>query len=441
MRKRVRETPTPDPRLHFLPEPALHGKRNKALRRGTLISDRHGHTYYNIIRKTVADTEIPAVTEQLVKEGPKKGWYFQGAFKDPQLFQNWPSLLETLRAAPHRNVLHVLEWQRQPLAAAGRPPLYHIYTPVCVGGTLANVLEAAQREHEPLWYRDFRVLRRHFMHGAWQGLRHLNDTLGLLHYDLKRAIIFVHQDSATSPPHVVLGDIDGVVQRIACYDGVHPIGTVCYGSPFPSCDWRGDAVPMALCTFLIVWNVLPSNTQGFNERALPHYDWWFTHCHNQLLQQLPHPSLAEYWGWVPPTVLTHAWSDVLNDQGKPGAPTPIRVYGLFADQIRHRVPPRELGNFADMLQALDDPAEQAARLWPDNLPWLFNHFEDWLRYDPDSLDHVQQWQGWFAAYNARSKASQAQMEEEHPPSPPAKLQRPSWSLFGLFGGRKTFSLS
>ena len=151
MRKRVWETPTPDPRLHFLPEPVLHGKRNKGLLRGTLISDRHGHTYYNIIRKTVADTEIPAVTEQLVKEGPKKGWYFQGAFKDPQLFKNWPSLLETLRAAPHRNVLHVLEWQRQPLAAAGRPPLYHIYTPVCVGGTLANVLEAAQREHQPLW--------------------------------------------------------------------------------------------------------------------------------------------------------------------------------------------------------------------------------------------------------------------------------------------------
>ena len=94
-----------------------------------------------------------------------------------------------------------------------------------------------------------------------------------------------------------------------------------------------------------------------------------------------------------------------------------------------------------MLQALDDPPEQPARLWPDNLPWLFNHFEDWLRYDPDSPDHVQQWQGWLAAYNAHGKASQAQMEEEHPSSPPAKLQRPSWSLFGLFGGRKTFSPS
>ena len=216
MRKRVRESLTPDPRLHFLPEPVLYGKQNKGLLRGTLISDRHGHTYYKIIHKTVADTEIPAVTEQLVKEGPKKGLYLQGAFKDPQLFKNWSSLLETLRAAPHRNVLHVLEWQRHPLAAAGRPPLYHIYTPVCVGSTLANILETAQRKHQPLWYRNFPVLRRHFLHGAWQGLRHPNDTPGLLHYDLKPANIFVHQDSADSPPHAELGDIDGVVQRNAC---------------------------------------------------------------------------------------------------------------------------------------------------------------------------------------------------------------------------------
>ena len=58
----------------------------------------------------------------------------------------------------------------------------------------------------------------------------------------------------------MLGDIDGVVQRNACYNGV-----------FGSCNWRGDAVPKVLCTFLVVWNVLPANPQGFKERALPHY--------------------------------------------------------------------------------------------------------------------------------------------------------------------------
>ena len=428
MPKRLHEASTSDSKLHFLPEPVLHGKRNKGLVWGTLISDRHGRTYYNTIRKTVANTEIPAVTQQLVKGNRNVGWYFQGAFNDPRLFKEWSSLLDTLRDTPHHNVLHVLEWQ-QSINQQTSAAVYHIYTPVCVGGTLANILESAQGEHQPLWYRNFPVLRRHFMHGAWQGLRHLNDTLGLLHYDLKPANIFVHQDSATSPPHAVLGDIDGVVQRNACYDGVHPIGTICYGSPFPSCDWRGDAVPMALCTFLVVWNVLPTNPQGFKGRPLPHYDYWFIHCYKQLLEQMPHFSLAEYWGWVPPTVLTHAWSQVLSDQGKLGTPTPIRVYTLFADHLRHMVPPEELGNFADMLQALDDPPEQAARLWPDNFSRLFNHFEDWLRYDPNSPNHVQQWQAWLAAYNAHDKAS---MEEY----PPAKLRRPLWSLSSFFARHK-----
>ena len=54
----------------------------------------------------------------------------------------------------------------------------------------------------------------------------------------------------------------------------------------------------------------PPRLQGARTTALPHYDRWFTHCYNQL----PHPSLVEYWGWMPPTVLTHAWSNVLNDQ-------------------------------------------------------------------------------------------------------------------------------
>ena len=192
------------------------------------------------------------------------------AFKDPRLFKDWPALLETLRAATHRNVLQVLEWQQQPLAAAGRPPLYHIYTPVSVGGTLAKISEIAQGEHQPLWYRQFPVLRRHFMHGAWQGLRHLNDTLELLHFDLKLANIFVHEDRASSPPHAVLRDIDGVVHRSACYNGLHPIGTACYGSPFTSCDWRRDAVRMALCMFLAVWMCYPPTCKACRS----------AHCHN-----------------------------------------------------------------------------------------------------------------------------------------------------------------
>ena len=56
----------------------------------------------------------------------------------------------------------------------------------------------------------------------------------------------------------------------------------------------------------------PPRLQGARTTALPHYDWWFTSCYNQLLQ----PSLVEYWSWVPPTVVTHTWSNVLNDQKK-----------------------------------------------------------------------------------------------------------------------------
>ena len=122
-------------------------------------------------------------------------------------------------------------------------------------------------------------------------------------------------------------------------------------------------------------------------------------------------------------VVTH----ILNGQEKWGGPTPLHVYTLFADQLRNSVPPGELGNFADMLQALADPPERAARLWPDILPWLFDHFENWLQYDPNSPDHVQQWQIWLAACNAHDKVSKA-----HQSYPAAELRLAFW--FGLFGG-------
>ena len=168
----------------------------------------------------------------------------------------------------------------------------YTYSPRCNAGDLGQVFNSFEK---PDWFGD-EFSRRRLMLGAWRGLRFRHD-IKYLHYDLKPHIIFLHSQGHGKPPHTIIGDVDTILHRKTCVDQLqkhaYPIGTPLWGTPFIKCDPWIDIVPLAICTFLCVWNANPNVFTEIARRAI--MDTVIDTSDNQDTLQY----IAKYWGWIP----------------------------------------------------------------------------------------------------------------------------------------------
>ena len=154
------------------------------------------------------------------------------------------------------------------------------------------------------------------MLGAWRGLRFLHD-LGYLHYDLKPHNIFLHSQGYGRLPHAIIGDVDTILQRKTCVNQLQkdadPIGTPLWGTPYKKCDPRIDIVPLAICTFLCVWNGLV-NPNVYTQIALQA----IVDTVKSLIR-VTNPNtlryIKRYWGWIPmptPDGMVYSLTDTID---------------------------------------------------------------------------------------------------------------------------------
>lgn len=130
------------------------------------------------------------------------------------------------------------------IGAVFTPVARAVYTPWYAGGTM--------HDHRRYSRRDCQTI----LLDAWSGLRELNRSLKIIHYDIKPDNLFVELLPDGSVRGVI-GDVDHAVHYDECQNAVQTkslVGTVCYGAPFRDCDDRRDQVALLLTTMGIMAN-------------------------------------------------------------------------------------------------------------------------------------------------------------------------------------------
>ena len=335
----------------FTPTSFGPGGCNSGLVHGTLIRDRNGHTHYDMIQKKIKSLLVFPFFDRS-NTNPTND--FDGR-------QSVNKELEVMREVlKHPNVLLITK-----IGYLQGDTRVYTYSPRCNAGDLGQVFNTVKK---PDWFGD-ESSRRRMMLGASRGLRFLHDIKDL-HYDLKPHNIFLHSQGHGKPPHVIIGDVDTILQRKTCVHQLqkitYPIGRPFWGTPFIKCDPRIDIVPLAICTFLCVWNA-SANPNVFTEIAQQAIIDAVTSQIAYNRSTLQH--IAKYWGWIPMPdhYNTRAEGTLLTDTND------TAVYTEFSNVLAHI--DEKTGGYKpwELIMALTNK-ESLTSVWPK----LCDPFISWL---------------------------------------------------------------
>ena len=327
------------------------GGRNSGLVHGTLIQDRNGHTHYDMIQKKIKTLLVFPIFDRSNTDPTNDFDGRQAVEKELEVMR------EVLK---HPNVLPITEIGY----LQGDDTRVYTYSPRCNAGDLGQVFNSLEK---PDWFHD-EFSRRRLMLGAWRGLRFLHD-IKYLHYDLKPHNIFLHSQGHGKPPHAIIGDVNTILHRKICVDQLqkhtYPIGTPLWGTPFIKCDPQIDIVPLAICTFLCVWEANPNVSTKIARQAI--IDTVIDRSDNYDALRIQY--IARYWGWIP---MPDQWTT--RTDGTPLTDTiDTAVYTEFSNVLAHI--DDKIGRYKpwELIMALTNK-EFMTSVWPE----LCDPFISWL---------------------------------------------------------------